>query len=85
MCLVHSYLNKDENFFLIHHQKKIIIDHKPKHVLDRYFFLTTEDFDSKLSHSLVNTIFTAQMMSTELDGQVNETILELGRGNSDMN
>jgi hypothetical protein len=63
----------------------MITDHKSKHVLDSYFFLTTEDFDSKLSHTLVNTIFTAQMMSTELDGQVNETILEMGRGNNDMN
>lgn len=67
------YLNKDEHFFLIHHLKKIIIDHKVKHVLDRYFFLTTEDFDSNLSHTLVNTIFRAQMMSTELDGQANVT------------
>ena len=64
---------------------KIIIDHKSKHVLDRYFSLTTEDSDRKLSHTLVNTTFTAQMTSTELDGQVNETILELRRGNNDIN
>jgi hypothetical protein len=38
-----------------------------------------------MSHTLVNTIFTAQMMSIELDGQVNATFLELGRGNNDMN
>ena len=53
--------------------------------MDRYFFLTTEDFDSNLSHTLVNAIFTAQMMSMELDGQVNVTFLDMGRGNNDMN